>query len=306
MGTQCFVEPSAIAVREYILETTRVCRAEKKLRRAILGQRNPDCSGLRRLRGYPLPTNGLGYITLQTSTTNRNLYFRPQTSDERVLRQIFEEWDYDLTRLPRWPGLRDFLEARHNDGRRPLIIDAGANVGASAVFFALTFPTAVVVAIEPEEGNFALLCRNTEGLNVICIKAALSCESGHASLINTGEEPWAFRTRRVESSDGLPCTTIDSIYEDFLDAHVFPFLTKIDIEGAEEDVFMRNTAWVNDTPLVIIELHDWLLPGQGTSLPFLRCVSSLDRDFVHFGENVFSIDNALSSSTARPTALRSE
>jgi len=38
-------------------------------------------------------------------------------------------------------------------------------------------------------------------------------------------------------------------------------------------------------------LHDWLLPGQGTSRSFLKCMAALDRDFVHIGENVFSIRN---------------
>jgi hypothetical protein len=68
---------------------------------------------------------------------------------------------------------------------------------------------------------------------------------------------------------------------------------KIDIEGAEAELFSANTEWVDQTPLIIIELHDWLLSRQGISRNFLRCVSSLDRDFVHIGENIFSVKNDL-------------
>jgi hypothetical protein len=50
---------------------------------------------------------------------------------------------------------------------------------------------------------------------------------------------------------------------------------------------------VTDVPVIIIELHDWLLPKQGSSKPFLKCIADLDRDFVYIRENVFSVKNAL-------------
>ena len=72
-----------------------------------------------------------------------------------------------------------------------------------------------------------------------------------------------------------------------------PFIVKIDIEGGEQDVFSGNTEWVARTPVLIIELHDWLIPKGGTSGPFLKCISALDRDFVYIGEAIFSIANDL-------------
>ena len=50
----------------------------------------------------------------------------------------------------------------------------------------------------------------------------------------------------------------------------FPFIVKIDIEGAEADVFASDTDWFNETPVVIVELHDWLMPKQGTAAEFLK------------------------------------
>ena len=70
-----------------------------------------------------------------------------------------------------------------------------------------------------------------------------------------------------------------------------PFIVKIDIEGFESDLFAENTDWVNDFPVLIIEMHDWLFPGQRTSSNFLKTIARLDRDFVYLGENVFSIRN---------------
>ena len=90
----------------------------------------------------------------------------------------------------------------------------------------------------------------------------------------------------------VPAVTINQIYESHA-ARCFPFIVKLDVEGAEKDVFSGNTEWVARTPLIIVELHDWLMPRQGGATPFLRCISALDRDFVFIGENVFSIANDL-------------
>ena len=37
------------------------------------------------------------------------------------------------------------------------IIDGGANIGLTSVFFANRYPKAEIVAVEPEEGNFEML-----------------------------------------------------------------------------------------------------------------------------------------------------
>ena len=70
-----------------------------------------------------------------------------------------------------------------------------------------------------------------------------------------------------------------------------PFIVKVDIEGSESDLFSESTEWVDDVPILIVELHDWLMPKQGLSRSFLQCIAHRDRDFVCFEENVFSIRN---------------
>jgi hypothetical protein len=47
------------------------------------------------------------------------------------------------------------------------------------------------------------------------------------------------------------------------------------------------------TPILIVELHDWLLPKQSTSGPFLECISKMKRDFVYIGEDIYSIAHDL-------------
>lgn len=284
MASQSFIGQGAIAIRDRGFWRTLPGRLERKLRHAFSIAGTPR----RETRA------ALERIAVETPAGPHHLYSRPGTSDRDVIWSVFERRDYDLSRLRRFDEIRQWLGARHRQGRRPLIIDAGANIGASAVFFALTFPTATVIAIEPEPGNFELLVKNTHGLNVRCFHAALAATDGRAALHDPGEGNWGFRAERTEAGSGnLPCFGIDRLHRETCNGDVFPFLVKIDIEGGEADVFAANTSWVAETPVLIAELHDWLLPRQGTALPFLRCVSQLERDFVYLGEDVFSIAHQL-------------
>jgi FkbM family methyltransferase len=232
-------------------------------------------------------------ITLERGSQKRQLTYRENTSDEKVIQQVFKAQHYNLGRLARHKEILSFFQSIHLAGRRPLIIDAGANIGASSVYLALTFPEAQIVAIEPEPGNFALLQANVEGLNVRCLQAAIGSNSGSTRLVDPGIGAWGYRTDSSGGGIEVPKLAMSQLFQEYAEPMYHPFLVKIDIEGGESDLFATDTAWVERTAIVIVELHDWLLPGQRTALPFLRCVSALDRDFVHIGENVFSIDNRL-------------
>ena len=68
-----------------------------------------------------------------------------------------------------------------------------------------------------------------------------------------------------------------------------PFLLKLDIEGAEKALFAGDTSVINQFPLIIIEPHDWLLPGQQTSVEFFRFHAASGREFQMKHENIASI-----------------
>jgi FkbM family methyltransferase len=230
--------------------------------------------------------------------TRRAFYYRANSSDQNVIRDIFQARQYDVRRLSRAQELFGLLERQASAGRRPLIVDAGANIGASTVHFMTTVPTALVVAVEPDVANFELLLKNAAGPNVQAVNAAISSTRGHARVFDPGEGHWGYRTRLIAEdenlADAVPRVTINDIYNSHSGQH-FPYIVKVDIEGGESDLFSGNTEWVARTPLVIVELHDWLLPKAGTSRPFLECISKLDRDFVQQHEDIFSIANDLDS-----------
>ena len=65
-----------------------------------------------------------------------------------------------------------------------------------------------------------------------------------------------------------------------------PLICKIDIEGGESDLFSANDAWIDQFPLIIIELHDWLLPGTSNSKNFLSAISKRNFDIVYRGRHL--------------------
>jgi len=242
-----------------------------------------------------------GTIVISVGLAKREFHFRPGTSDEGVIAQVFTNTHFHLGRLRRGLELRDFYELGASSKKAPLIIDAGANIGASPVFFGCAFPKARIVAIEPEKDNFELLSANTQGLPVECVHGAVGCMPGSVALVDPGLGSWGFRTSSSDDckpiNQTVQCVTINEIYNSH--SHdCFPFIVKIDIEGGEHDLFSESTEWVARTPLIIIELHDWLLLRKAMSRPFLQCIANYDRDFVHVGENIFSIDNNLINRSA--------
>src|SRR5205809_677357 len=89
------------------------------------------------------------------------MYLRAGESDVAAVRQVLRDGGYgfDFT----WPTGGRVLK-RYNEilerGGIPVIVDAGANIGAATILFHSQFPEAHIVAIEPEPGNFAILSKN--------------------------------------------------------------------------------------------------------------------------------------------------
>ena len=214
------------------------------------------------------------------------IHHREVHSDLDTIKQVFIQRDYDLSRLKRGEELHQLASSM----AKPLIIDAGANIGASVCWFCRDFPNAHVVAFEPDKSNFELMRRNTGGLHTDLHPTAIGSTDGTVVLVDPGLGQNAYRTS--DNPHGtLRKESMTRIVADKVAQGYAPLIAKVDIEGGESELFSANTEWVDLFPLVIVELHDWLLPKQGTARGFLQCIASKDRDFAHIGENIFSIRN---------------
>jgi predicted O-methyltransferase YrrM len=80
----------------------------------------------------------------------RQLHYRKDSSDEAVIAAILGRQQYHLGHIVRMAELMDYANHVESSGRKPLIVDAGANIGAASIFFAAKMPNARIVAIEPD------------------------------------------------------------------------------------------------------------------------------------------------------------
>lgn len=206
-------------------------------------------------------------------------FLRTPSSDVATYEQVFinEEYDFDVRSPP------------------AVIIDAGANIGLASIFFSNRFPNAKIFAIEPEESNFELLTRNVaEYKNVFPIRGALWNENIKLDLVDPGVGKWGFMTQDVSGKEvfvGKNChhvqgMTIDTIMKQ-LDIE-FVDILKIDIEGAEREVFYDSSMWIDRVGAVIVELHERMKSGCNRS--FYNGTNGFDEEW-HQGENVYLARN---------------
>jgi FkbM family methyltransferase len=181
-------------------------------------------------------------------------WIRAKTSDLAVFQQIVvdREQQVELAAAPR------------------TIVDAGANIGLASAVWAARYPEARILAIEPDAGNFALLRRNTRRYpGVTAVRAGLWCRGGHVRIENPEAEPWAFRVGEADAGDASAVVAltvgdaIGSLGGDRID------VLKLDIEGAELDIFSAaDLGWLDRVGTIVVELHDRLRPG---------CTEALER-----------------------------
>ncbi len=215
---------------------------------------------------------GEGGFTVYRSERDTGTMIRADSTDPWVFQQIFIQCDY-----------------RHLAHRRDVkvIIDAGAYVGYSSIYFAELYPHAFIYALEPEESNFQALQRNTRHYpNIKAIQAAVWKEDGFIEVLKGTGEQWAFHVHETttENRDRIPAVTIQSLIQQYRLPRID--ILKMDIEGAEAAVFETPAchSWLGSVSVLVIELHDHLFPGS--DLNFKEAIQQYEFSVRTSGENL--------------------
>jgi FkbM family methyltransferase len=201
---------------------------------------------------------------------------RRGTSDRLVFEQVFIGQEYEGHQLTRQPRT---------------IVDAGANIGLSSICFALKYPAAKILAIEPDIRNYRMLVRNSQPYaNIEPVHGALWATKTSVAIANLGDSPWAYRVDDSEGSATGSSVLIDTITmpEVISWAEGTIDLLKLDIEGAEYQLFSSDSPeWVNSVETIVVELHDWLVPG--CSMGLYRAIQDWDFDQYVSHENLYIV-----------------
>ena len=207
-----------------------------------------------------------GIARAPNELTGGFVFLRPGTTDQNVYDEILGAKEYDI------------------DLGSPLfIVDAGAHIGLSSVFFASKYPEATVVAIEPELANFNILLMNARDYsNIKPIRAGLWSRKTHLHIQESNAATWSFRVSEDSSGQGIPAVSIRDVMSDFNVSKID--VLKIDIEGSEVEVLDSDHSWIDIIGVLIIELHDRFRPGCSESLA--RAISGYNCDKSCSGESV--------------------
>jgi FkbM family methyltransferase len=212
-------------------------------------------SGLTSVDKLRYATNTRGHGTGVSTYRLRgggSIALRNGTSDCKVFNEIFVERVYA-------PSIQALPE---NLGTVTLI-DLGANIGLSTLFFARALEVTEIIAVEPDPDNFRMLANNlrTTGLANRCtaIHAFAGAEHARAELRDSGNGAWGMRMGPL-SETGTPVLPLAQIAE-AVKSHA-PRILKCDIEGGERQLFLHIREWEHLFRYIILELHTELFPLQ--------------------------------------------
>ena len=215
------------------------------------------------------------------------VWLRDGTSDPYVLEQIFHTEEFNISTAPQFAWVRAAYDRALAAGEIPLVIDCGANIGLSSLYFAKHLPKARIIGIEPASDNAELARRNTAANPLIeIIEAAVHDRSAMLALTNPEAEKFAYQV--WETSDRaaaqIKAVTIDALMQRH--GAKRNLIVKVDIEGGEAALFRSNIGWLDHTDLLICETHDWLFPGQGTSRTLFSAIAGRKFEVIQKGEYI--------------------
>jgi FkbM family methyltransferase len=175
-------------------------------------------------------------------------------SDLEVFNQVWGRNEYALAteQLLRLKG----RQAKIN------VIDAGANVGYSTLYFLSEFPNAQIVSVEPESANFAMLKKNTTANNIINAdlrQNGIWNKACNLKVVDTFRDgfSWSMQVKEVDELSDLRAISLSDIVAEkgwkTID------ILKIDIEGSEKQLFddvasIKKILFI--TNVLALEIHD--------------------------------------------------
>lgn len=175
------------------------------------------------------------------------------------------------------------------------IVDCGSNIGATVLFFKLHFPTANVITVEPDPGNYAALLdtiNRNKLTNVSSFNKGIWYKTTKLSVSNGFRDGknWSFEVKE-DPMGAIEATTINDLIREAEWETID--LLKIDIEGSERYLFREGrqefVQVLKMTKFIAIEVH-----------PEFNCVEDIhqllkENSFIFFSsdESLFGVNTRL-------------
>lgn len=182
--------------------------------------------------------------TLEVRVGNVPVAFRLNAGDIQGVREVFVD---EVYRLP-------------FSSRKPIrsIVDLGANIGLTALYYSAQYPACWMIAVEPDPGNAALARRNLISVGVEVVEAAAASTSGRRRFKTSRES----NLGRVDDHGDMlvQSVTMDELIQRVPGGRID--LLKVDIEGGEAELFGAGCSWLKHVGAIIMEIHPQLVDAE--------------------------------------------
>ena len=229
-------------------------------------------------------------FTLIYDKINNNIFFQHIRNkyDLITVHEIFGEESYNLKKYQVWEEVEKKFNKILIEKRVPLIIDCGSNICSSTEYFCRVFKNIFPILIEPNSNSSSFGRKNLNVKNFMLINSPISSEKKIVKFDDTLDDNRASKISEIKGTE-ISTITVNEI----LNEHntKIPFIIKIDIEGYEDDLFKSNYEWLDSFKIIIIEIHDWMMPGEAVSFNLFKAINSFrkKRDVIISGENLIFV-----------------
>jgi FkbM family methyltransferase len=205
---------------------------------------------------------------------------------QNIIKLIFEGKEYPLLNIP---------------GYSPtLIIDVGANIGATAIYFLYAFPNSKIQCYEPSLRNYYYLKKNTEYFDNITADAyGLYNKSCEAKLYyGSSQSAQDSIIKSSETTEGYEFVKLVKVSEEIEKKNIKEIsILKVDTEGCEVPILTEFLKFENiDIDFVYTEYHsenDKLTINELFSKRFTLFYSSPDRLLAYISKNLLTSINTI-------------
>lgn len=179
--------------------------------------------------------------SLRTITVDElAVYYRRNRGDIQGIREVFMDEAY---RLP-----KSFVPKT--------VLDVGANIGLTSLYYLTHYPVSQLVAVEPEPSNLRLLYKNLEPYITTGRAVVVSAAAASTNGVSRFAVSRSSNLGHIDSEGGMAVNTvtIDTLL-DYFPARAVDLL-KLDVEGGEQDLLTAdNIQWLDHFNGVIAEFH---------------------------------------------------
>jgi FkbM family methyltransferase len=181
------------------------------------------------------------------------------------------------------------------------ILDCGANIGVETLRFRLHHHHAEIIAVEADPDNFALLAQNCrDSTRISALHGAVWSKDAELYLHRSPDgNPESSAVDAVPSECIVPSYSIESLRT--LRGWPEIDILKLDIEGAEFELFSGNTNWLEKVNCLVFEVPDSDKPG--TLQLIFKKLHNQKWNGMAIGENLVLLRDGLPWTVKRVTGI---